>query len=286
LQNLSHLATAQAVATALKPLLQRVTAVSRVRRAALVTGCLVLPLMACGGMAVGKAFMVQLEKTSPGLLELSQLLNQRSMAIRFPRMMQQWPGDRQVAVYIAHHYRQTITNQAAWSGLMALSWIKGEARKFAERSVAEHPTLTAAEVEEADAAVGSRVPKSNPLTGHSQPWVPWLVFAVSLGIYVAAPALIAALLFRGGLILLIAGVTFVRRDGSRASRLQVFWRSIVTWSPLALAAILFAFLYSLSGVLAAACAGVVFLGGLVAVSLTLPNRGLADRLAGTWPVPR
>jgi uncharacterized RDD family membrane protein YckC len=93
-------------------------------------------------------------------------------------------------------------------------------------------------------------------------------------------------LFRGGLILLIAGVTFVRRDGSRASRLQVFWRSIVTWSPLALAAILFAFLYSLSGVLAAACAGVVFLGGLVAVSLTLPNRGLADRLAGTWPVPR
>jgi hypothetical protein len=30
----------------------------------------------------------------------------------------------------------------------------------------------------------------------------------------------------------------------------------------------------------------VFLGGLVAVSLTLPNRGLADRLAGTWPVPR
>jgi len=41
------------------------------------------------------------------------------------------------------------------------------------------------------------------------------------------PGLIAALLFRRGLVLLIAGVTFVRRDGMRASRLRVFWRGLV-----------------------------------------------------------
>ena len=35
-----------------------------------------------------------------------------------------------------------------------------------------------------------------------------------LGMYVCLPALIAALLFRGGLILRMAGMTFVRRDGA------------------------------------------------------------------------
>jgi hypothetical protein len=28
------------------------------------------------------------------------------------------------------------------------------------------------------------------------------------------------------------------------------------------------------------------IGALAAVSMALPERGLADRLAGTWPVPR
>ena len=58
---------------------------------------------------------------------------------------------------------------------------------------------------------------------------------VMLAIYVCMPALIAALLFRGGLVLRMAGMTFVRRDGKRASRLRVFWRALVAWSPLWLA---------------------------------------------------
>ena len=64
-----------------------------------------------------------------------------------------------------------------------------------------------------------------------QPWFAPTVFAATSGIYVGVPALIAALLFRGGLILLVSGVTFVRRDGARASRLRVFWRGLVAWSP-------------------------------------------------------
>ena len=55
--------------------------------------------------------------------------------------------------------------------------------------------------------------------------------------YVCVPALIAAVLFRGGLVLWMAGISFVRRDGKRASRLRVFWRALVAWSPLCLAII-------------------------------------------------
>ena len=48
LKSLSQMAGADAVVAALKPLLSRVAAVSRLRRAALVGGCVVFPLLACG----------------------------------------------------------------------------------------------------------------------------------------------------------------------------------------------------------------------------------------------
>ena len=91
--------------------------------------------------------------------------------------------------------------------------------------------------------------------------------------------------FRGGLVLLIAGVTFVRKDGQRASRLRLFWRAIVAWS----------LVFPLVSVSVLALAkhwiwqpwlALGLLGLLAAVSVALPRRGLQDRLAGTWPVPR
>ena len=50
-----------------------------------------------------------------------------------------------------------------------------------------------------------------------QPWVPWGMFGFALLTYVALPALVAALLFRGGLLLLILRLAIVRCDGALAS---------------------------------------------------------------------
>jgi hypothetical protein len=286
LQSLPQLFSAPVIATALKPLLQRAAAVSRLRRAAVVAGCVLFPIMACFGALMAKGVLRQLDQTSPGLFNLSQLLQKRQQALGSPEKRRSWPDDRQVTTYIAHHYRATITNETSWSGPMSFALIKGEARRFAERSVAEHPSLTDEEIAEADEAVDKLAPKGNPFASDPPPWLPWLVFGISLGIYVGVPALIAALLFRGGLVLLIAGVTFVRKDGTRALRIQVFWRALVTWSPLVLAVVAFVLMYSWSGLLGASLAGLVVLAGPVVLSLALPNRGLADRLAGTWPVPR
>ena len=109
---------------------------------------------------------------------------------------------------------------------------------------------------------------------------------MTLAIYVCLPALIAALLFRGGLVLRIAGVTFVRRDGRLASRLRVFWRALVAWSPILLTVLGSAqSLYPLDR----AALGELLLAlfcGLAILSVALPERGLPDRLAGTWLVPR
>jgi hypothetical protein len=107
---------------------------------------------------------------------------------------------------------------------------------------------------------------------------------------VCAPAVIAALLFRGGLVQRLAGVTFVRRDGRPASRVRLFWRSIVAWSPLWLAPFVLIPLLDRSRPADFNELPFMIVTGLLmflaAVSIALPGRGLPDRLAGTWPVPR
>ena len=112
-----------------------------------------------------------------------------------------------------------------------------------------------------------------------------MIMVGALAVYVCIPAVIAALFFRGGLVLLIAGVTYVRKDGRRASRLRLLWRAMVTWTPCVLACALSVIAISKQlnwgPWLALAVAGL-----LAACSVALPGRGLQDRLAGTWPVPR
>ncbi len=283
LKNLPQLSNADAVAAALEPLLRRVTTVSRLRRAAVVAGCLALPVFASAMMVFS---MNMLQQSHPGIMELTMLLQ--------TRQNNQWAGheqnpvtDRQIAIFIASHYRATMANKESWNDPMVLSMIKGDQRQFAEESVAEHPAPTQAETADADAALK---PYLQAFEASSRPSFVVTLLA-TLTIYVCLPALIAALLFRGGLVLLMAGVTFVRRDGRRASRLRVFWRALVAWSPLWVAIFLGITIMSVRHEIAAfnsvavwMCYGACF--GLAVLSLVLPERGMPDRLAGTWPVPR
>ena len=112
-----------------------------------------------------------------------------------------------------------------------------------------------------------------------------MVLATTMLAYVCLPAVAAALLFRGGVVLLIAGVTYARKDGARASRLRLLWRAIVAWSPL-----IPVFVVSILGLTKhlnwEPWLALGVLGLLAAWSIALPQRGLQDRLAGTWPVPR
>src|SRR5262249_21490167 len=137
---------------------------------------------------------------------------------------------------------------------------------------------------------------------------------------VALLSLITALLFRRGLIMRALGVEIVSVDGAPASRGRTFWRALIAWSPVWLGPILLslvipaldvtmqepktpadqptlseeqhvdadvAFLESHTKVLLATIVGTcgtVWLA-LVVWSLSLPGRGIQDRLARTWLVP-
>jgi hypothetical protein len=285
LKSLSQMAGADAVVAALKPLLNRTAAVSRLRRAALVAGCIAFPVLACGFGFFGFGFMREFTRQNPGLMDLNALLQIRTSARFWGGNKVSLPTDRQISLYIAHHYRGLITNTASWSNPMVLSVIKGEARKFAEQSVEEHPALTEAEIAEAEAAVDKYVPKQQLFTEKPPRSLLAVTLAVSLLVYVGLPALAAALLFRGGVVLLIAGVTYTRRDGVRASRLRLLWRAMLAWGP-----VFPVFIVSILGVVKhldwQPWLALALLGLLAAGSVALPVRGLQDRLAGTWPVPR
>ena len=288
LKRLPELAGGDAVASAIQPLLSRVATVSRLRRAALFGGCLFFPVLASVMVVYGMRSTRQFYQRNPGVMELSILLQMRAKAGPFGGKPAHWPADRQVAIYIAHHYRGTITNSASWSSPMMLAMIKGEARKFAEQSVAEHPAPTPEEIKAADAALAEKLAPVRPTSTFFEkppPWAPAMLMVGMLACYGCIPALIATLLFRGGLVLLITRVTFVRKNGQPASRLRLLWRAIVTWSPL-LPAFFLPFLAMLPHMAWVPWLGLALLGLLAAGSAALPGRGLQDRLAGTWPVLR
>jgi hypothetical protein len=115
----------------------------------------------------------------------------------------------------------------------------------------------------------------------------WLLMIASLG-------LAAALIARRGMLLWVLGLKVVRADGPPATRLRVFWRSLIVWSPLAVWMVLWSLLFwpaiqSFSGGALLAAAGILIWStylGLAIWSALLPGRGIADRLAGTWLVPQ
>jgi hypothetical protein len=108
------------------------------------------------------------------------------------------------------------------------------------------------------------------------------------------PALLLAPLLRGGLLLRLTGIAVQTVHGDPAGRVRCLGRALIAWSPcLSFAVILLIALLvgvPIPGgeagriVMALALSGIALAGAVSAVAR--PERGLADRLAGTFLVPR
>lgn len=201
---------------------------------------------------------------------------------------------------IRGRFGQTITNPATWSTMVgALMTMQGQ-KEQAERLLASQPQPTETELEQATALLDLRQ-RGNLLTSPAGPvsastWVEPRSLRIMLSIfcsvlvgYSAVPALIAALLFRGGLVLRSLGVAVVRKDGTQASRWRIFWRGILAWAPfVGLTLVSFPgpwLAHGAWGWLVPAAAFAIC-SVLTVWSLWLPERSLQDRLAGTALVPR
>jgi hypothetical protein len=163
--------------------------------------------------------------------------------------------------------------------------------------VAKYPNPSEKELADAKAVVAPMVggiDGTNSIIGRSPVFMA-ATLAGFVTLFLAIVSIVCAIAFRSGLAMRIFGVVAVKRDGSRAGRLRVFWRALVTWSPYVLGFIglvaLGAWWFGepAGGENVVGVAGGLALGlfaALAVVSALIPERGLQDRLAGTWLVPR
>jgi hypothetical protein len=94
-------------------------------------------------------------------------------------------------------------------------------------------------------------------------------------------AILSAAYFRGGLMFQALGIALADNRGNEASRQRALLRAVVAWSP----SVGFILAISLDSVLLPTAAMLMILAGAGMAVLT-PERGLQDRLTGTWLVPR
>jgi hypothetical protein len=210
-----------------------------------------------------------------------------------PRHERGLEARRALEVYIAGRFRGTVSEPATWSGLYART-IPKQWRATAERIIATLPPPSEKEMAEATALVKPMLEEMKQYGTQDPPLTSAFLVLIWLWV-VALLSLACALLFRGGLATWVLGVAVVKRDGSRASRLRVFWRGLVAWSPTLALPLAIDLMMSLAMPTAQEPTGRLGFISLLAWALyvplaiwsaLLPERGIQDRMAGTWLVPR
>jgi len=265
--------------------LQRVAFVSRRRRLGLLVGCLAVPVFASVFLFFAMSMTEHWLKRHPDVQQLRQCLVQLEIL--------DWSGQRgtehqaaqrqSLEVYVAGRFRTMISDQATWT---EASWIiTPPQRRIAERALAAHPSPSEEEVNAAAAELKTFLEESPLFTPIPIPTFAFLAVYGILLAYVAFPSVVCALAFRGGLLLHLLGIAIVTRTGTRASRLRVFWRSLITWSPCPLALIALV-PFGDNGMVSGLPVISAVLIAVAAWSALMPERGIPDRIAGTYLVPR
>ena len=192
--------------------------------------------------------------------------------------------------YIAGKFRSTISDRKVWNGVLGMT-IPLPQRKMAERIIAERPAPSEAELADAEATLQpilKKIARSHDATQQMSPVTAGSIqFVIIWIVFVALAGLMTVLVFRRGLIMIVFGVDCTTRSGALASRPRMLWRTLVFNAPVLLAPIVFALMNPLvhaSLPLLLAIAGA--LAVITVFSSLLPTRGLADRLSGTYAVPR
>jgi eukaryotic-like serine/threonine-protein kinase len=196
-------------------------------------------------------------------------------------------------IYIAGRFRPTITNPATWTSF-ASAMIPANQRETAEKLVATRAVPSESELQQAKYVVEPYMEKIQNRKTRQMFTDPVFLVSIaftSLIVLSGLPSLLMALCFRGGLVLRMLGLAVVKKDGTPASRLRIFWRGVIAWSPAILAAVLMTMLIPVLGEVSWGRGLLLGLILILAVCLAawaalLPDRGLHDRLAGTCLVPR
>jgi len=203
-------------------------------------------------------------------------------------------------VIIAHRFGDTIRDQKEWDSAYART-IPPRQRKRGEQIVAKHPAVTQEDYDAAEVKLKTLSPLViGAATGQATEalfkYIVLIAVAMWLG-WTCFLSVLASIVLRRGLLLRLFSVDLVTASGEPASRLRLLGRSWITWSPLVTALLAPAFILPAIQKLETGRSGedliypLAFLFGHAWLCLAIwsalrPRRGLADVVAGTWPVPQ
>jgi eukaryotic-like serine/threonine-protein kinase len=290
----------EVAAAQIQSALAKPTRVSKTRRAAILACCAGIPLLLTLSIFAQTALFASTMGGTPELIDLQNALQWHSPIIAWDTE----PSDEErkaLEIYVAGTHRDLINEPATWTNGYMTRHVLPQQHKAAKEILARTPPPTEQELQKARAVVGPHLDYLKDRAGGLDSFKPALflplMFTMTLAMYIAFPSVLWALLFRGGLLWRLFGITAVTKNGQPAGRWRLCARNLIVWSPLLIFPIGLSMLVALvnepgmpGAFLVMAYAALVFLGmayaALVLASTFTNQRGWPDRLAGTWLVIR
>jgi hypothetical protein len=243
---------------------------------------LIVPLIALYALAM----IVRVTNVDPQLMDLQFSLDRIADT--------DTPPEQRAALetYVATHLRATVDDPSTWARSFPFGRtpeVHARARRIVDAHATVSPEASAHAETVAQAYLGRERKRLVDMQSPEARNKTVLLSAKYTLCATAILALMTAFLLRGGLTFRALGTALVRRDGRDVSRLRALARAAITWSP----AILIVVLPRVSDALAGSSGdrvllvlqAIVMLGG-GGWAIVRPSRGIPDRLAGTWLVPR
>lgn len=196
-------------------------------------------------------------------------------------------------VYLAEHLSSLIEDPATWSQSFPNVGERG-GRDRARRALDAHRARTPEEVRHADAAVGRMMEGETRSFARIATFTGLWGLAITVGagscVVTILLSVLGALVTGSGFTFRPFGVALVNARGEPVSRVRALWRAAVTWAPAVVLLVSLKFNpkapdYDVRLLLLQTS----IVAGLAAAALwaiARPWRGMQDRLAGTWMVPR
>ena len=282
-------------AAALRELRGRASDVTRARRLAHLALCGILPFAFWVSAIVTLAILQQSAQAYPGIGPLRrgvQRLEWLREACPAPERSRAAVCDELAAMqtYLAAGYRPLLEDDIVWESAYVRFRMSARQRELAEQVILGRAAPSVGEAQAAKERLKDwlRQQQSDKTLLSFTTIVTTLVFLL---VCAAVLGILSAVAFRGGGALRLLGIAVAGPDGAHASRVRCLWRAVIAWSPL-LGIVLAFELMRLAGRrpgwavdVVEALGLLIFLGGCVA-ALVRPARGIQDRLAGTWLVPK
>lgn len=277
----------------LKALVQRIGTLTGARRLGFLGLCFLTAAAFALWGALGAIIISQAsqENAQPAMIAEGSRYLESYEASRTPLRPDQIEMRDALTVWIAGTYPEAISPKKGPGEMFKAAAISERRKKLVEGVVASRPPPTRDELAAATRRlkdfINDHKPQPLRLDTHFVEGLLRTTVALWLGFFVI-PALVAALLFRGGLLLSMAQIGIVTANGTPASRGRVFCRTLVSSLPIVLVMFLSGLLnpFHVRAPDSVRICLLIFYVGAAVWSLRDPQRGLPDRIAGTWLVPK